>query len=35
MVEEGVVAVHRPHSGPPLLVQAGSEYLIDARSAQL
>ena len=34
MVEEGVVAIHLPDTRP-VLVQAGSEYLIDARSAQL
>ena len=34
MVEEGVVAIHLPDTRP-VLVQAGSEYLIDPRSAQL
>ena len=33
MVEEGVVAIHLPQ-GRPVRVQAGSEYLIDAGSAQ-
>ena len=34
MVEEGVVAIHRP-TAQPELVQAGNEYLIDAQSARL
>ena len=34
MVEEGVVAIHLPDARP-VLVQAASEYLIDAHSAQL
>jgi len=33
MVEEGVVAIHLPDSRP-VLVQAGSEYLIDTQSAR-
>jgi len=33
LVEEGVVAIHMPDARP-VLVQAGGEYLINARSAQ-